>query len=59
MLKLLTLVGDKVEIAYLPDKPESIMFGYNLTDSPLNTIGPAAFIAIGIVLILCAIMLGR
>jgi hypothetical protein len=52
------VIGDKVEIAYFPDNPKSIMFGYNLTDSPLNKIGPAVFVAVGAILIIVsAIML--
>ena len=50
-------VGDKVEIAYFPDKPESFMFGYNLTDSPLNKIFPVVFAALGAILFIVGVIL--
>ena len=50
-------VGDKVEIAYFPDKPESFMFGDNLTDSPLNKIMPVVFAAIGAILLIVGVVL--
>ena len=50
------IVGDKVGIAYFPDKPKSIMFEYNLTDSPLNKVIPVVLVAIGAVLIIIGLV---
>ena len=50
-------VSDKVEIAYSPDKPESFMFGYNLTDAPSNKILPVVFVALGAILLIVGVVL--
>ena len=51
------VVGEKIGIAYFPDKPKSIMFEYNLTDAPINKIIPVVFLAIGVVLVIIGLVL--
>ena len=50
------MVGDTMEIAYLPENPRKFMLASQLTDSFINKIMPVGNVVIGAILLIAAVV---